>query len=177
MTPPARGAAAALDRPARSTPRIVTTIIATLGVWGAVVLTTPAASADNRRLNASVVETVYILQHQAGCTNRLHVNPQLQLAAQWHTADVLNNRALDGDLGSDGSTVESRSAAAGFTQRVAETVAINPALAISNLELLNQWYSNPAYLAIMRNCDYTQIGVWSQDLIDRTVVVAVYGTD
>jgi hypothetical protein len=58
---------------------------------------------------------------------------------------------------------------------VAETVAINPALAISGVELINQWYSNPAYLAIMRNCAYTRIGVWSENRIDRTVVVAVYG--
>jgi hypothetical protein len=136
----------------------------------------PCAQADNKRLNSSVVERVYILQHQAGCTNRLHVNPRLQLAAQWHTLDVLNNRALDADTGSDGSTVQSRAAAAGFSGDVAETVAINPALAISGIELLNQWYQNPSYLAIMQNCAFTQIGVWSENLIDRTVVVAVYGT-
>jgi hypothetical protein len=58
---------------------------------------------------------------------------------------------------------------------VAETVAINPALAISGVELINQWYYNPAYLAIMRNCAYTKIGVWSLNSVDRTVVVAVYG--
>jgi len=38
--------------------------------------------------------------------------------------------------------------AAGFHGRVAETVAINPAVAISGIELINQWYYNPAYLAI-----------------------------
>ena len=65
--------------------------------------------------------------------------------------------------------------AAGFRGAVAETVAINPALAISSLELLDQWYYNPAYLAIMQNCAYSQIGVWSENSLDRTVVVAVYG--
>jgi hypothetical protein len=44
---------------------------------------------------------------------------------------------------------------------VAETVAINPALAISGVELIHQWYDNPAYLAITWNCAYTKIGVWS----------------
>jgi len=58
---------------------------------------------------------------------------------------------------------------------VAETVAINPALAISGVELINQWYYNPAYMAIMSNCANTQIGVWSENSLDRTVVVAVYG--
>jgi hypothetical protein len=48
-------------------------------------------------------------------------------------------------------------------------------LAISGVELINQWYYNPAYLAIMRNCAYTKIGVWSLNSVDRTVVVAVYG--
>jgi hypothetical protein len=99
----------------------------------------------------------------------------LQLAAQWHTDDVLNDRALDGDIGSDGSTVQARAAAAGYSGVVAETVAINPALAISGIELLNQWYYNPAYLAIMQNCANAEIGVWSENSLDRTVVVAVYG--
>ena len=133
------------------------------------------AHADNHRLNRSVVSNVYTAQRQAGCTNELNVSPQLQLAAQWHTDDVLNNRALDGDLGSDGSTPQSRAQAAGFVGPVAETVAINPALAISGIELINQWYANPAYLAIMRDCSHTHVGVWSENSLDRTVVVAVYG--
>src|ERR1700730_16184177 len=110
---------------------------------------------------------------------RLHDESQpqseLQLAAQWHTDDVLNNRSLDGDLGSGGSTPQDRANASGFRGTVAETVAINPALAISGIELINQWYYNPDYLAIMRDCANTVIGVWSESLLDRTVVVAVYG--
>jgi hypothetical protein len=43
------------------------------------------------------------------------------------------------------------------------------------IELLNQWYYNPAYLAIMQNCANAEIGVWSENSLDRTVVVAVYG--
>jgi hypothetical protein len=58
---------------------------------------------------------------------------------------------------------------------VAETVAINPALAISGIEILNQWYYAPAYRAIMQDCANTAIGVWSENSLDRTVVVAVYG--
>ena len=64
----------------------------------------PAAHADNKRLNDGVVANVYTVQHQAGCKNDVKINPQLQLAAEWHTRDVLNNRDLDGDIGSDGST-------------------------------------------------------------------------
>jgi hypothetical protein len=139
------------------------------------VLGSPAAQADNKRLNDSVVANVFTVQHQAGCTNDVKINPQLQLAAQWHTLDVLNNRSLDGDVGSDGSTAQDRANAAGYRGRVAETVAINPALAISGVELMNQWYYNPAYFAIMSNCANTQIGVWSESGLDRTVVVAMYG--
>jgi uncharacterized protein YkwD len=139
------------------------------------VLGTPAAQADNKRLNDSVVANVFTVQHQAGCTNDVKINPQLQLAAEWHTRDMLNNRNLDGDIGSDGSTPQDRANAAGFHGPVAETVAINPALAISGVEVMNQWYYNPAYFAIMSNCANTQVGVWSESSPDRTVVVAVYG--
>ena len=150
----------------------------------AATLSLPTAHADNdnntlipnnKRLNDSVVANVYTIQHQAGCTNDVRINPGLQRAAQRHADDVLNNRALDGDIGTDGSTPQDRANASGFHGTVAETVAINPALAISGIEILNQWYPNPAYLAIMRDCANTLMGVWSENSLDRTVVVAVYG--
>ena len=141
---------------------------------GALALAAPA-HADNSRLNNGVIANVYTIQHQAGCTNNIKKDPALTLAAQWHTDDVMNNRDLDGDIGSDGSTVQSRAAAAGFKGKVAETVAINPALAINNLDVLNQWYYNPPYMAIMSDCANTVIGVWSENSLDRSVVVAVYG--
>ena len=152
-------------------PGVVTAVV----VLGGAVMGTPAAGADNKRLNDGVVANVYTIQHQRGCTNDLTINPQLQLAAQWHTDDVLNNRALDGDIGSDGSTPQNRADAAGFAGAVAETVAINPALAINGVEIMNQWYYRPDYMAIMSDCANTQIGVWSANRLDRSVVVAVYG--
>lgn len=142
---------------------------------GAVVATAPSAHADNRRLNESVVVNVYTVQHQNGCETDIKINPKLRLAAQWHTNDVLHNRALDGDIGSDGSTVTDRARKAGYDGEVAETVAVNPALAISGIELINRWYHRPDYYAIMSDCSNIDIGVWSENLIDRTVVVAVYG--
>jgi uncharacterized protein YkwD len=150
--------------------------LAVVGILsGGMSLTVPSANADNARLHKSVVTNVHTIQIQAGCLTGVKRNPQLQLAAQWHAIDVLNNRSLDGDVGSDGSTPQNRADAAGFRGQVAETVAINPALAISGVEILNQWYYNPAYLAIMQNCANTAIGVWSENSLDRTVVVAVYG--
>jgi hypothetical protein len=59
---------------------------------------------------------------------------------------------------------------------VSETVAINPALAISGVEILQQWMGRPDYMAIMSDCGNIDIGVWSENLVpDRSVVVAVYG--
>ncbi|SPM34792.1 hypothetical protein MRAB57_2613 [Mycobacterium rhizamassiliense] len=159
-----------------TSPALVVAVGALLGM--------PAAHADgdnntlvpnNKRLNDGVVANVFTMQHQAGCTNDVKINPQLQLAAQRHTHDVLNNRNLDADIGSDGSTPQDRASATGFRGKVAETVAINPALAISGVELINQWYYNPADFAIMSDCANTQVGVWSENSLDRTVVVAVYG--
>jgi hypothetical protein len=135
----------------------------------------PTAHADNNRLNNGVVANVYTVQHQAGCTTNITKNPALTLAAEWHANDVLNNRALDGDLGSDGSTAQDRAAAAGFKGKVAQTVAINPALAINNLDVINQWYYDPTDFAIMSDCANTAIGVWSVNSLDRSVLVAVYG--
>ena len=138
----------------------------------------PDAHADSvnyQRLNESVVVNVYTVQYQNHCATEIKINPKLRLAAQWHTNDVLNNRALNGDIGSDGSTTQDRANRAGFVGTASETVAINPALAISGIEIINQWYFRPDYYAIMSNCANTQIGVWTESLLDRTVVVAVYG--
>ena len=75
-----------------------------VAVVAAGLLGMPAAHADNKRLNEGVVSNVYTVQHQAGCKNDVKINPQLRLAAEWHTKDVLHNRNLNGDIGSDGST-------------------------------------------------------------------------
>ena len=155
-----------------------------VAVIGAAVAGVPAAYADNddntlvpnnKRLNDGVVANVYTIQRQAGCTNDVKINRQLQLAAQWQANDVLNNRALDGDIGSDGSTPQDRANAAGYRGAVAETVAINPALAINGIEIMNNWYYRPDYMAIMSNCANSRMGVWSVNSLDRSVVVAVYG--
>jgi uncharacterized protein YkwD len=153
--------------------KVILGLFATLCTAGS--LSAPHAYADNKRLNNSVVANVYTIQHQHGCTNNVQINPQLQLAAQWHTDDVLNNRELDGDVGSDGSSTQDRANAAGYHGTATETVAINPALAISGVEILNQWYYRPDYMAIMSDCTNTQMGVWSENSLDRSVVVAVYG--
>jgi uncharacterized protein YkwD len=166
----------------RSVLRVASSFAATTVL--ATTTTVPVALADhdnntltpnNSRLNDSLVQGVYILQHRAGCTNDLNLNPQLNQAAQRHADDLMNNRALDGDIGTDGSTPQDRANAAGFPGTVAETVTINPALAISSMELINRLYNDPTSLAIMRDCAHTVMGVWSENSLDRTVVVALYG--
>src|ERR1700739_358438 len=86
--------------------------LAALAVAASIMLCTPAADADgdnntlipnNKRLTDGVVANVYTMQHQAGCKNDVRINPQLQLAAQRHTRDVLNQRHLDRDIGSAGA--------------------------------------------------------------------------
>lgn len=142
---------------------------------GTAVSAIPTAYADNKRLNSAVVSAVYTLQHQAGCTNDVIRDNALTLAAEWHAEDMMNNRNINDDIGSDGSTPQDRANAAGFRGKAAETVAINPAIAISSLELVNQWYYNPDDMAIIRDCANSSMGVWSDNSMDRTVVVAMYG--
>ena len=60
-------------------------VIPAVAVLGAAIAGTPTAPADNKRLNDGVVANVYTIQHQHGCGNDVKINPQLQLAAEWHT--------------------------------------------------------------------------------------------
>lgn len=141
----------------------------------AATMSMPAAHADNNRLNNTLVLNIYKLQSQAGCITEIQVNPQLQLAAQWHANDVLRNRSLGGDLGSDGSTPQTRAQAAGYRGNASQTVAINPSLAINNIEILERWYYDPVAYGIMSNCANVDVGVWSENSLDRSVMVAVFG--
>lgn len=129
-------------------------------LWGTGAVPAPTAHADNKRLNSAVVSAVYTLQHQVGCTNDIARNNALTLAAEWHADDMINNRNINDDIGSDGSSPQGRANAAGFYGKAAETVATNPAMAISSLELVNQWYHNPDDMAIIRDCANTAMGVW-----------------
>ena len=135
----------------------------------------PSAHADNHRLNQSVFANIYTAQHQNGCTTVPKVDGRLVEAARVHTLDVLNNRDINGDTGSDGSTPQDRANAAGFVGKATETVATNPAVAISGIEILAQWWWDPPSRAMMQDCANTAIGVWSENSLDRSVVVAVYG--
>lgn len=135
----------------------------------------PGVPGNNDRLNNGIVVNVDTIKRQAGCKTNLKKNPQLESAAQRHTVDVLNNRGLDADAGSDGSSVADRAREAGYRGTVAETVAINQSLTINDLDVMGNWYYRPDYMAIMSNCANTQIGVWSENSIDRSVLVAVYG--
>lgn len=136
---------------------------------------TPSALADNKRLNESVFGNIHTAQYMNGCPVPPQRDGRLDEAARRHALDVLNNRQLTGDIGSDGSTVADRATAAGFTGKVAQTVAINPALAISGIEILERWWPDPIARATMQECANTAVGVWSENSLDRSVVVAVYG--
>ena len=161
--------------------RIALTAAAVPALLAGVLTNAPTAAANNDRLNESVVADVHNAMMMAGCADdykvepMVRVNPKLRLAAEWQANDVLNNRALDGDIGSNGSTVADRARAAGYAGDVAETVAINPALAINGIDIMNQWFNRPDYKATMENCGNEDIGVWSVNALDRSVLVAVYG--
>lgn len=136
----------------------------------------PTAHADNSRLNNSVFANIYTAQKQNGCPSEPRLDGRLVEAARRQTLDLLNNHDLNGDTGSDGSTPQDRGQAAGFNGKVAETVAISPSIAINNIDVLGQWYGDPVLWGIVRDCGHTAIGVWSENSLDRSVVVAVYGT-
>ena len=135
----------------------------------------PPAGADNARLNSGVVANVYTVRYQAGCVPDIRVDPALTQAARWHARDMIAHPELAGDLGSDGSSPQSRSTAAGFGGPVHQTVATTASLAINNLDVIRQWYGDPRAYGVMADCGNTAIGVWSENSFDRSVLVAVYG--
>ena len=75
---------------------------------GASVGTSAPAAADNTRLNNSTFTNIYTMQRQAGCTTDPKLDGRLVDAARRHALDAVNNPAINADLGSDGSTAQSR---------------------------------------------------------------------
>ncbi|MGI9163568.1 MAG: CAP domain-containing protein [Mycobacterium sp.] len=136
---------------------------------------TPTAHADNSRLNNSVFVNIYTAQKHNGCQTNPRLDERLVDAARRHTLDAMNNHDVNGPVGSDGSTPQSRAEAAGFTGAVAETEAINASMAINGIDILGQWWWDPPSRAAMEDCSHTAIGVWSENSLNRSVVVAVYG--
>lgn len=149
------------------------TVLAMTSLW---VAGAPVAAADNTRLNNGVASSVYTVRYQAGCASPdIRMIPSLGLAAQRYARDLVSHPELDGQIGSDGSTPQGRAAAAGYPGLVSQTVAINASLAINTLDAITQWYHDPVALQSMSDCANTAIGVWSENTLDRSVVVAVYG--
>lgn len=139
-------------------------------------LAVPQAAADNVRLNSVVTAGIYAARYQADCaTPDIAVDRALQQAARVQASDAVAHHGIDGDLGSDGSTPQSRAESAGFTGTVHQIVAATPALAINNLQVMQQWYADPQSLAVISDCSNSAIGVWSENSLDRSVVVAVLG--
>lgn len=149
-------------------------VVATLLV-SAEISNLPVAHADNTRLNNGVFENIYTAQRLNGCTTPTRLDRRLADAAKRHALDLLDNRDINGDIGSDGSTPQDRARDTGFRGKVAETIATNPAVAISGMEILEQWWYDAPIRVIMQDCSNTAIGVWSENSPDRSVVVAMYG--
>jgi hypothetical protein len=149
-----------------------------LAAWAATVGTVaaPVAHADNTRLNNGVVENIFTAQRQNGCMADPRLDGRLVDAARVQADDLLNNHDLNGDIGSDGSTPQIRAQATGFVGKVDETVAINQSIAINGIDVLGQWYGDPVLWGIVKDCSHSVVGVWSENSLDRSVVVAVYGT-
>ncbi len=170
-------------RPAGGIVRPVLSRSATAILVGAMAWPAPAAHADNgntvvpnnARLNNSVYVNINTAQRQNGCTTDSLMDGRLTNAARRHTLDALNNPDINGDIGSDGSTPQDRARDAGFNGRAAETVAIVPAMAINGIQILGQWWWDPPSRALMQDCANTAIGVWSENSLSRSVLVAMYG--
>lgn len=135
----------------------------------------PTAQADNKRLNDNVFSQIFAAHRMNNCATDPRLDGRLVDAARRHAQDAVADPTINADVGSDGSLPATRASDAGFLGKVTETVAINPALAISGTEVLNQWWQDPPSRAAMQDCSNTAVGIWSENSLARSVVVAVYG--
>lgn len=86
-------------------------------------------------------------------------DPRLTAAAQRHANDMLNN-AVDGHIGSDGSSPQARIADAGYTGigSTGEIVYWGTGSAATPSAALDLWMASPAHRAIILDCAYTAGG-------------------
>jgi len=88
------------------------------------------------------------------------ISPQLQLAAEWHANDVLNNRELDADIGSDGSMAQDRANAARVQRRRRRNRCDQPGAGDQrHRDHETSGNYRPDYMAIMSNCANSKMGV------------------
>ena len=86
-------------------------------------------------------------------------DPRLTVAAQRHANDMLRN-GLDGHIGSDGSSPQTRIADAGYPRiaRTGEIVYWGTGSAATPTAALDWWMGSPAHRAIILNCAFNAGG-------------------
>lgn len=133
----------------------------------------PAADtpADNSVTNAQALEALVLVNdiRTAGCTcgnevmppaPALTLHPQLQQAAERHSADQANNQHMS-HQGSDGTRVGDRLTATGYNWRNAgENVAWNQR---SVEQVVNAWKGSPGHCQNIMNPAYTFMGLAEED--------------
>jgi uncharacterized protein YkwD len=112
-----------------------------------------------------VVELTNAERAAAGCP-ALSVNAQLATAARGHSADMAN-RGYFSHTGPDGSTMQSRVEAQGYSwSRLAENIAAGDRTPES---VVDGWMNSSGHRANIENCALTEIGVgfdqnhWTQN--------------
>lgn len=145
-------------------------IYGTAAATAILVVWAPAAHADNSRLNNSVIANAYTVQRN------IKRDPALTLAARW----LYGRRAQQPGAGRQrrlrrlhAQDLEFRRS--GIQGQGRRDRGDQSRLAINNLDVINQWYYDPVDFGIMSDCANTAIGVWSENSLDRSVVVAVFG--
>jgi hypothetical protein len=112
------------------------------------------ARADNS--GNAVYSGVSRLRQTCGVIND---DPRLTAAAQRHANDMLTN-GVNGHIGSDGSSPQSRIAEAGYVRAsyTGEIVYWGTGSAATPSEAVAQWMGSPPHRAIVLNCAFTAAG-------------------
>ena len=159
-------------QPIRSRPRALPVAVILLGATG---LAAPTAHADNKRLNDAVVSDV-----QSPASSGMH---------EPTSSPTTRSRWPPNGTPTTCSITETSTTTTGQTDPARRTAPTPRAFAAelpkpwrstrrcrsAIVQLIKQWYYDPAAMAIMLDCANTAMGVWSVNGLDRTVVVAMYG--
>ena len=121
--------------------------------------TTTCAPTPNAAYVSEMLTLINNLRTSNGLS-ALNINQNLTAAANAHATDMLCNNYFS-PIGLDGSTVQSRIAAQGYTASVAfeNIYALHPAFGMSPNVAFDWWNKNTAYRDIMLNPDVTEIGI------------------
>ena len=138
------------------------------------VLAAPTAHADRTAQQRRRLRRLHVAA-PAGCTNDVIRATRSTPAAQWHADDMINNRNINDDTGSDGSTPQDRANAAAVRAKRPRPWRSTRPWPSAAWNWSTSGTTTPMTWRSSGTAPTPPWGCASDNTLDRTVVVAMYG--